>query len=85
MIELLNDLVAVVPAILYFQFPLYPVLGFGENGKTVDGLDASFIGRFIAPEKFIDKQEPVVNADGFPQVADGNFCKGIAQVDPRLF
>ena len=72
MIKQLNGFFAVVPTELEFEFAVDPVFCFGKDMKTIDGLDASFVHRIIATEKFIHKSKTVVDADAFAQIPDGS-------------
>src|SRR5689334_19660961 len=50
LIKILNGFLSIIPAQFEFELAVDPVFCFRENMKTVDGLDASFIHRIIAPE-----------------------------------
>ena len=66
--KVLNDLTLPIPAKLYYQFPADPIFSLLENVKAVDRFYASFIHRFVAAEKVIDKNETIIDADRFPKI-----------------
>jgi hypothetical protein len=64
----------IIPSKLYFQFPFDPVFRFGHYPEPVDGFQTSLIHQLITPEKFVDKHETIIDANGFFEVLDWRIC-----------
>ena len=69
-----------IPADLDDQFAIDPVFGFRKIDKPINGFNASFVHGFIAAEKIINKNEPVIDANRFSKVPDGFLLKHFTEL-----